>query len=304
MNHDQFSRDYARLKFENAFLNAFGDEFQNLFSDIMEIVYPGKFIRVRAYGSLGDKKCDGYMLNEGVIFQCYGPRAMDWAKLKAKIISDFEGAKFHWMGDMKKWIFVHNFRNGLHPDAGPLLEKLGKENPDIEISIMGYSELARLVNKMSKLDQEQLLGGPLPTLTTVAEIGNTQIREIVANIKGLSHPVVETDPVAPSFEKLYANGLSKHIVGLIQGGFAGTSRVKKFFDMYPNPSYADEVAETFKNEYILLRNGSTAPDKIFDKLYEFAGGMGGDVEHVSAVFAVLSYFFERCDIFEDAPSAT
>ena len=35
------------------------------------------------------------------------------------------------------------------------------------------------------------------------------------------------------------------------------------------------------------------------ELQHFAGGMSGTPQHQAAVLAVMSYFFERCDIFED-----
>ena len=42
-----------------------------------------------------------------------------------------------------------------------------------------------------------------------------------------------------------------------------------------------------------------SPDQIFTELQTFAGGMDGTPKHQAAVLAVMSYFFERCDIFED-----
>jgi hypothetical protein len=43
-----------------------------------------------------------------------------------------------------------------------------------------------------------------------------------------------------------------------------------------------------------------SPDEIFTELQTFAGGMDGVPSQQAAVLSVMSYFFERCDIFEDA----
>ena len=62
----------------------------------------------------------------------------------------------------------------------------------------------------------------------------------------------------------------------------------------------EEVAEGFRNRYRGLKAIGHTPDEIFADLQEFAGGMHGEPARQGAVLAVLSYFFERCDIFEDA----
>jgi hypothetical protein len=59
------------------------------------------------------------------------------------------------------------------------------------------------------------------------------------------------------------------------------------------------VAEAFRQRYRSLKAVGLRPDQIFGQLQAFAGGMDGDPSHQGAVLAVLSYFFERCDIFED-----
>ena len=40
------------------------------------------------------------------------------------------------------------------------------------------------------------------------------------------------------------------------------------------------------------------PDQIFSRLQEFTG-FEGDPKRQAAAMAVMAYFFDRCDIFED-----
>jgi len=38
----------------------------------MEKVHGNDFVRVRPFGTLGDKGCDGYLASNGQVFQCFG----------------------------------------------------------------------------------------------------------------------------------------------------------------------------------------------------------------------------------------
>lgn len=78
--------------------------------------------------------------------------------------------------------------------------------------------------------------------------------------------------------------------------------VEQYFEKHPNPVFGDEVATAFRAEYLRLRSERLQPDRIFAALQDFAGGnTRGEAEHEAAVVAVLSYLFDRCDIFEAAP---
>ena len=75
--------------------------------------------------------------------------------------------------------------------------------------------------------------------------------------------------------------------------------VQQYFEKHPNPTFGEEVATAFRDEYRRLRNDALDANAIFAALQEFAGGATrGDTEHEAAVLAVISYLFERCDIFE------
>jgi len=296
---DQFQKHFYRMKFENRYLRDKGNEFQEFFRVIMEHAYPGDFIAVRTHGNVGDKKCDGYRQNGGVIFQCYAPKEMDLKSLLKKMQEDFDGAKAHWKDEMKQWVFVHNDDGGLPADAVKLLEKFKADNEGLETGQHGFQELSDIVDGLPEAKLNSLFG-PLPSRNMVANIGNDDIRAAVQGIQHYDPGSDMGDPVAPSAAKLTANGLSVAVIELIRGGFVGARRVQGFFDNYPVPDYVDTVASAFKREYIKLRDDGTKQDEIYESLYGYAGGDGGDANRRAAVSAVLSYFFERCDIFEDS----
>jgi hypothetical protein len=61
-----------KLSFDVKIRNAYGTAFQDFFSTVMEKLHGDDFVRVRSFGSLGDKGCDGYLSSNGQVFQCYG----------------------------------------------------------------------------------------------------------------------------------------------------------------------------------------------------------------------------------------
>lgn len=297
---DLFQRHFYRLQFQVRYLRAQGNEFQEFFRSIMEHAYPNDFIAVRTHGNVGDKKCDGYRQNGGIIYQCYAPRQdSNLAALLKKMQEDFDGAKDHWKAEMKQWVFVHNDDGGLPADAVKLLEKFKTDNKGLETGQHGIQELGNIVDDLPEAKLSSLFG-PLPSRNMVANIGNADIQAAVQGIQHYDPRADMGDPIAPSAAKLDANGLSVAVIELIRGGFVGAKRVQGFFDNYPVPDYVDTVASAFKREYIKLREDDIEPDEIYDSLYHYASGDGGDANRRAAVLAVLSYFFERCDIFEDS----
>ncbi len=75
---------YHWLEFENRRLKRSSDDFQQLFEDIMVHVRPG-FVRVRPYGKLGDRKCDGLFYADSTFFQVYSPDELKQSKVQKKI---------------------------------------------------------------------------------------------------------------------------------------------------------------------------------------------------------------------------
>jgi hypothetical protein len=64
------------------------------------------------------------------------------------------------------------------------------------------------------------------------------------------------------------------------------------------PSHVDEVAEAVSSRYRALRDQGTAPSLTFDQLLAWVSGGAIDSKTLANSLAILSYFFERCHIFE------
>jgi hypothetical protein len=130
-------------EFELRFLKSQGEAFQELFAEIMERRYPGDFQRVRPHGRSGDHKCDGYLASQRTVFQVYGPERLVLHRLLRKLHYDFAGAIQHWAARMERWVFVHNQRAGLPPQAVQVIDDLRNHPGAPLIAVWGYEELRR-----------------------------------------------------------------------------------------------------------------------------------------------------------------
>ena len=146
-------------EFEIRRLKRSSDDFQQLFEDIMVRAKPG-FVRVRPYGNIGDRKCDGLFREDSTFFQVYSPDELEQAKVQKKIDEDLDGAFEHWGNGLKTWVFVYNVRRGVPPDILGTLQKKQREYPDIEVSHLSNDDLWEIACGLSHQQRAEILGVP------------------------------------------------------------------------------------------------------------------------------------------------
>lgn len=157
-------------------------EFQQLFEKIASRLRPD-FIKVRPYGNLGDRKCDGLFWGDGTVFQVYSPDELKQAKTVAKIQEDLEGAIAEWGDQLKKWVFVYNTRVGVAPDIPLILLKEKKKYSSVEIQPLSSEALWELMRELTTQQRAEIIGAPaghehlflLPS--TLPEEAQTRLRE-------------------------------------------------------------------------------------------------------------------------------
>ena len=288
--------------FRIAFLESKGDGFQRLFEKLMSKAHPNDFMACRPWGNVGDRKNDGYLPSARVLYQSYAPNELSAAEAIKKINEDFEGAKEHWEKYFDEWIFVHNARDGrLSPQVIAALAKLREDNPKIRISHCGYEEMLVKVRQLSLQDIESWFG---PSLTMEANV-NLGFGDLIAVLTHISiTPVPKTSEVKDvSRGKIEANLLSEAVADFLKIGMQKSALVAQFFNNWKNPTYGEQIAQSFKSKYVALRDEAPSlhPDEIFGRLEVWAGGTANTTPtHKAAVLAVMAYLFDKCEIFEDA----
>lgn len=293
---DEVQADFYRLHFLLAFRTKKGVEFQDWFVRLARYALGPDFEAVRAYGSRGDLKCDGRLLSTGTIFQCYAPDEMRADRLVKKIDEDFRGARDNWPG-MTEWAFVHNDERGLPTDVLQHIDYLRAAYPSVRIVIWGEPELGELAERLD-LRAQTALFGHAPSRTGVETLIMDDLPPVINHLQRADPSPDEVSLKPPLPDKLEKNELSAEASALLTLGRRKEALVDSYFRNHPRPDMGEKIAESFRRTYASLRDQGRSPDQIFAYLQQYAGS-GREPKRQGAALAVLSYFFERCDIFED-----
>ena len=291
------TRAWYELKFELLVSRKRGNEFQDFFSEIMTLAHRSDFVKVRPWGSYGDRKNDGYIISSKELFQVYAPAELEDSVAARKITEDFEGAIHHWSQDVSKWTFVHNSLDGIGPKSLALLLEISRKHPQRQLSFFTPDDLRRVVFSLSTEDIAKILGpafeAPAPSRITFNEI-RTALEHIARVLPEAPESVGEVD-----YGKLDANGLNKNNRQLIRWGYSVTHRVADFLNEYTfDPELGQKVAATLRIEYLRLKQTGLGPNEIFRELLTFVSNHREETD--TASIAVLAHFFQSCDIFEAA----
>jgi hypothetical protein len=126
-----------------------GTAFQDFFADVMTAKHGSDYVRVRPYGSLGDKGCDGYLQPTGDIFACYGAINGDSGKvdyLTGKMAEDYGKAVTSLSAVMHGWFMVHNLVDGLPAHAITKLNELkATDKNKVQFGFKGLEAFEELI---------------------------------------------------------------------------------------------------------------------------------------------------------------
>ena len=294
---DDISEAWFSLHFRNAYLEKKGSAFEEWFTKLAADAFGSDFEPVRAYGSQGDWKCDGRQLSTATVFQCYAPETSTDKMIIAKIDKDFEGARAKWPEFMQRWVLVHNHPQGQPPTVLAHLDKKRSENPDVTIEIWAEQQLRELHKRMSE-SAARALYGAVPNASVVSNLALEDLKPVIDVLEKRDLDPSDGDFTAPSVEKLEKNALSQEAVELLRLGRRKARLVEMFFSKTGPVERGERIAEAFRERYAELKSMALEPDRIFSYLQRFTG-FEGDPKRQAAAMAVMAYFFDRCDIFED-----
>lgn len=282
-----------------------GDAFQDFFSDVMGKLHGDDFVRVRPFGSKGDKGCDGYVNSTGELFQCYGALNGDKGKvdyLIGKMEEDFGKANAQLSGIMKEWHMVHNLVDGLPIEAVQTLKALEKGNPKIKFGFIGFEGFEDRINMLFESQKVELLG-PLATNADAQDLQISELKELVNGVATAADDCVtpQLADISPvPVDKLDANNLPPTWKTLVAGGWQNAHIVVNYLDAHHDPMIGEKIAKMFSDKYQYLRAQGLAPGAIMDGLYEYVTGSGTvSAARQVAAQALLAHLFESCDIFEN-----
>lgn len=301
-------RYYWRIALELRLRKSNSDAFQDFFSTVMGFLHGDDFVRVRPYGGLGDKGCDGYLQSNGQLFQCYGALAgklKQVATLRKKMTDDFAKALRNLPTIMKEWHMVHNIADGLPVEAATTMSALRGANPTITFGFIGIEGFLDRIFRLQPFQIESLLG-PAASDTDAANFDNAALRDLVQHLRSEADAIdfdpQDLRPVPP--HKLNYNNLPNYWKQLIAGGWKNAHLVGQYFDRHRDPLTGERIAKLFRDKYEYLKAQHLSPGDIMVSLYELVTGIGNvPPQKQVATQSLLAFLFENCDIFEREPIA-
>ena len=275
-----------------------GMKFQDWVAKLGSHALGSDFEVVRPYGNQGDWKCDGRQVSTGTIFQCYGPETPTDQKTITKIEDDFSGALDKWPNFIKRWVFVHNTPGGQPPAVLDALDTLRNKHTNILFEIWAKAELYKWHNMLSA-DQMRLIYGLAPSQKTADNLELQDMKPIIDALECRDPDPYAPSPSPPSVEKLAKNELSEDAAELLKLGRRKVRLVETYFNKAGTVELGEKIAQSFRAHYAELKATECPADQIFCYLQAFAGYTGASPKRQVAVMAVMAYFFDKCDIFED-----
>lgn len=264
----------------------------------MRLRFPDEYISVKPAGLEGDWKNDGLLTDQRRLLQAYAPEGFDKRKTLAKINADFSGAVEAWGDLFDTWTFVTNSDRGLPPYAVARLQELSDGDGRHECEAWDYGHLRKLVFELDDEGLTELLGAAV----TAAEMLAVEVQDVIPMLRAIeatpAAALTEVSPVPP--DKLDANGLTEDAEMLLLWGMRRAPEVQAYFDRQTmRPLFRDDLGARFTSQYRSLRDADVTPDEILAALVEWVAGPVLAPGQQAAALAVVAFFFEQCDIFED-----
>ena len=165
------------------------------------------------------------------------------------------------------------------------------------IDIWTDAALRQIADRLPLADQQSLFGFA-PSRAGLETLAMADLQPVIHQLQSMDPEPGEEPLTPPSVDKLEKNLLSEDAAELLSVGRRKEALVEAWFMKDRRADLGERIAEAFRRRYGQLRESGRSPDEILGHLQQYAG-MGGDPGRQTAVLAVLSYFFERCDIFDD-----
>ncbi len=276
-------------------------DFEKWFAEMAQCVFGTDFELIKAGGVKGDKKSDGRRLSTETIFQCYAPESPATFATNAagKISNSFPEVVKFWP-KMKVWHFVHNNDGGLPTSASDKLEELRVAYP----SIMFITGSKRFLKDElhDKLSLQQLNHLYPKAALNIEGVQMEHIRPLLKRIiteRGKQFGSTSFGDI-PDPAKLDFNRLSEASKFDIRRARSNVDVVGRFLDGQSNPSAVNVIQSAMREKYLQLVSLGYDADDIFGKLCEYVR-IHATSDEVAASHVIVTYFFDSCDVFENAP---
>ncbi len=301
---DRSTRYIVRLIFQNKIYSCDGAAFEVFFTQIMQC-HNVNFRQVKPQGPYGDRKNDGFDSNTGTYYQVYAPENILTKEKETieKLVTDFNGLYSYWqnINPIKVFYYVVNDKyKGAYASLYEELQKIRTQYPTVTVN----SFLSKnLEDTFMSLDENSIIDiiGVIPTPDNI-DVEYGVMKDIVDYLlKVKTNPQKEIIPVNPDFgKKIIFNNLSENVATFLNYHRINEYTIYDFFEL--NSDFAkSELRDVFNSLYnealTIIPDTEDKNDKVFFYIYDKAYPTHS-IAIDSAIFTLMAYYFEYCDIFE------
>lgn len=137
------------------------------------------------------------------------------------------------------------------------------------------------------------------TKQAIINITFKELREIAQHLLLNQIDLDTSYTLIPPKDKIKKNNLSNQTESLITMGMTQVKRVRDFINANPDIEFGERLKQGFVIEYERLKKDENlGGDELFDRLLDFASGGSNSFNIRAGGLAVLTYLFEKCEVFE------
>jgi len=291
----------AQMHFKLKIHQKEGYDFQNFFTSIMN-KYDTEFTPVKTQGNIGDRKNDGYIPSKGIYYQVYAPERIDANEAINKIEEDLKGLIAYWNNvcPIKEYNFVMNDKyKGAYPTIHAKILEMGKKY-NITTKLLLANQLENIFFQLKDEDIMDILGIIIDV--PMCNLSFPSLNDVIEGIMRL--PASSKEALitrAEMDEKIKFNNLNEEVAKILNQYSIYTGQLEEYFS-----NKGDFERE--RVQQVLTEIYDEAKEKIDDDIKDSNSirffyivkkitPQNPNISIMNAVYILMSYYFEACDIF-------
>jgi hypothetical protein len=301
---DRNTRYIARLIFQNRIYACDGATFESFFTQVMQHHNPN-FRQVKPQGQYGDRKNDGYDSTTGTYYQVYAPEDIRIKEKDTidKLVADFKGLYSYWQSitPIKRFFYVVNDKyKGVYASLYEELQKIRNQYTGIVADSFLSKNLEDIFLGLNETAIDNIIG-IIPSPDDISVEYGVMKNVVDYLLKVETNPQQEIIPINPDFgNKISFNKLSEQVAAYLKSHRINEYAINDFFEL--NSDFAkNELKNVFNGLYSealsVIPDSEDKNDKVFFYIYEKSYPKHS-VAVDAAIFTLMAYYFEYCDIFE------
>jgi hypothetical protein len=164
------------------------------------------------------------------------------------------------------------------------------------------SDTVQYNHELKELDINDRESKRTSFLKEISDIGFKELDVVTKFIIGMT-PIPNSSKdtsLIPITDKISKNNLTDDVKFLLTGGMSKVQEFSHFVDFSLNldPEFATKLIAGFTRQYRILKDEGITGDELFNRMYKFSYSDNPNHAIQFAGLAVLSYLFERCEVFE------